>query len=206
MDLRESPEQQELRKELRAYFAALLPEEKRRAAGEQGVGGEYFREVVKLLGKDGWLGIGWPKEFGGQGRSIEEQFVFFDEVQRAGLPFPFVTVNTVGPTLMKYGTEEQKERFLPGHPRRRDRLRHRLHRARGRHRPRVAEDPRRPRRRRVGGQRQQGLHQRRQHRRLRLAGLPHRPRRPQAQGHLDPRSSPPTTQASRGRRSTPSAA
>jgi len=114
MDLRESPEQLELRKELRAYFAALLPEEKRRKAGEEGVGGQYFREVVKLLGQDGWLGIGWPKEYGGQGRSIEEQFVFFDEVQRAGLPFPFVTVNTVGPTLMKYGTEEQKERFLPG--------------------------------------------------------------------------------------------
>ncbi|QKT13530.1 MULTISPECIES: acyl-CoA dehydrogenase family protein [unclassified Rhodococcus (in: high G+C Gram-positive bacteria)] len=114
MDLRESPEQLALRKELREYFANLLPAEKRRAAGEQGVGGEYFREVVKLLGQDGWLGIGWPEEYGGQGRSIEEQFVFFDEVQRAGLPFPFVTVNTVGPTLMKYGTEEQKERFLPG--------------------------------------------------------------------------------------------
>ncbi len=114
MDLRESPEQLALRKELRAYFAALLPEEKRRKAGEEGVGGQYFREVVKLLGQDGWLGIGWPTEYGGQGRSIEEQFVFFDEVQRAGLPFPFVTVNTVGPTLMKYGTEEQKERFLPG--------------------------------------------------------------------------------------------
>ncbi|MGX6512875.1 acyl-CoA dehydrogenase family protein [Rhodococcus sp. SJ-2] len=114
MELRESPEQLELRRELRAYFAGLLPEEKRRRAGEQGVGGEYFREVVKLLGQDGWLGIGWPEEYGGQGRSIEEQFVFFDEVQRAGLPFPFVTVNTVGPTLMKYGTEEQKARFLPG--------------------------------------------------------------------------------------------
>jgi alkylation response protein AidB-like acyl-CoA dehydrogenase len=99
---------------LRAYFAALLPEEKRRIAGEEGVGGEHFREIVRLLGKDGWLGIGWPVEFGGQGRSVEEQFVFFDEVQRAGLPFPFVTVNTVGPTLMKYGTEEQKARFLPG--------------------------------------------------------------------------------------------
>lgn len=114
MDLRESPEQLALRKELRAYFAALLPEEKRRKAGEEGVGGQYFREVVKLLGQDGWLGIGWPKEYGGQGRSIEEQFVFFDEVQRAGLPFPFVTVNTVGPTLMKYGTQEQKDHFLPG--------------------------------------------------------------------------------------------
>ena len=114
MELRESASQLELRRELRAYFAGLLPEEKRRAAGEQGVGGEYFREVVSLLGADGWLGIGWPTEYGGQGRSIEEQFVFFDEVQRAGLPFPFVTVNTVGPTLMKYGTEEQKARFLPG--------------------------------------------------------------------------------------------
>ncbi|OLL18947.1 MULTISPECIES: acyl-CoA dehydrogenase family protein [unclassified Rhodococcus (in: high G+C Gram-positive bacteria)] len=114
MDLKESPEQVALRKELRAYFASLLPEDKRRRAGEQGVGGEHFREVVTLLGKDGWLGIGWPTEYGGQGRSIEEQFVFFDEVQRAGLPFPFVTVNTVGPTLMKYGTQEQKDRFLPG--------------------------------------------------------------------------------------------
>lgn len=114
MDSRESPAQRELRRELRAYFAALLPEEKRRIAGEEGVGGEHFREIVRLLGKDGWLGIGWPVEYGGQGRSVEEQFVFFDEVQRAGLPFPFVTVNTVGPTLMKYGTEEQKARFLPG--------------------------------------------------------------------------------------------
>lgn len=114
MDLTESPEQLALRIQLREYFAGLLPEDERRAAGEQGVGGPRFREVVKMLGQDGWLGIGWPEEFGGQGRSIEEQFVFFDEVQRAGLPFPFVTVNTVGPTLMKYGTEEQKERFLPG--------------------------------------------------------------------------------------------
>ena len=114
MELRETPEQRALRTELRAYFAALLPEEKRRTAGEQGVGGEYFREVVKLLGQDGWLGIGWPEEFGGQGRSVEEQFIFFDEVQRAGLPFPFVTVNTVGPTLMAYGTDEQKRKYLPG--------------------------------------------------------------------------------------------
>ncbi|MDH6288733.1 acyl-CoA dehydrogenase family protein [Rhodococcus opacus] len=114
MDVRESPGQRELRRELRAYFAALLPEETRRIAGEEGVGGEHFRDIVRLLGKDGWLGVGWPVEYGGQGRSIEDQFVFFDEVQRVGLPFPFVTVNTVGPTLMKYGTEEQKARFLPG--------------------------------------------------------------------------------------------
>jgi alkylation response protein AidB-like acyl-CoA dehydrogenase len=114
MQLRESAAQRELRKELRRYFSGLLPEEERRRVGEEGVGGDRFREVVKRLGSDGWLGIGWPKEYGGQGRSIEEQYVFFDEVQRAGLPFPFVTVNTVGPTLMAYGSQEHKERFLPG--------------------------------------------------------------------------------------------
>lgn len=114
MDLRESAAHQRLRAELRAYFASLLPEDERRRAGEEGVGGGRFREVVKMLGRDGWLGIGWPVEYGGQGRSIAEQYVFFDEVQRAGLPFPFVTVNTVGPTLMKYGTEEQRKQYLPG--------------------------------------------------------------------------------------------
>lgn len=114
MDLRETAAQQELRAELRAYFAGLLPEEDRRRVGEAGVGGPRFREVVKRLGDDGWLGIGWPVEYGGQGRSVEEQYVFFDEVQRAGLPFPFVTVNTVGPALMAHGMEEQKRRFLPG--------------------------------------------------------------------------------------------
>jgi alkylation response protein AidB-like acyl-CoA dehydrogenase len=114
MDLRETPAQQELRAELRTYFAGLLPEHERRQVGEQGVGGPRFREVVKRLGDDGWLGLGWPQEYGGQGRSIEEQYVFFDEVQRAGLPFPFVTVNTVGPTLMSHGSEEQKQQYLPG--------------------------------------------------------------------------------------------
>ncbi|WP_182909826.1 acyl-CoA dehydrogenase family protein [Microbispora sp. H13382] len=114
MDLRESPEQRELRRELREYFAGLLPEDERRRVGEEGVGGARFREVVKRLGADGRLGIGWPVEYGGQGRSIEDQYVFFDEVQRAGLPFPFVTVNTVGPTLMSHGSPEQKQRYLPG--------------------------------------------------------------------------------------------
>ena len=114
MDLRETPAQQQLRKELRAYFAALLPDAVAATVGEAGAGGSRFREVVRMLGRDGWLGVGWPVEYGGQGRSIEEQFIFFDEVQRAGLPFPLVTLNTVGPTLMQYGTEEQKQAYLPG--------------------------------------------------------------------------------------------
>lgn len=114
MQLRESAAHQELRRELRAYFAGLMPEDERRRVGEEGVGGDRFREVVKRLGSDGWLGLGWPTEYGGQGRPAEDQYVFFDEVQRAGLPFPFVTVNTVGPTLMAHGCEEHRKRFLPG--------------------------------------------------------------------------------------------
>jgi alkylation response protein AidB-like acyl-CoA dehydrogenase len=65
------------------------------------------------MGADGWLGIGWPEEYGGQGRPATDQFIFYDEVQRAGAPVPFVTLNTVGPTLMRYGSEEQKAELLP---------------------------------------------------------------------------------------------
>ena len=114
MDLHETPAQEALRKELRTYFAGLLPPDELREVAEQGAGGPRFREVVRMLGRDGWLGVGWPTEYGGRGLTEEEQFVFYDEVQRAGVPFPLVTVNTVGPTLMAFGTEEQKRTYLPG--------------------------------------------------------------------------------------------
>jgi 3-oxocholest-4-en-26-oyl-CoA dehydrogenase alpha subunit len=113
MYIAETTEQQALRKELREYFAALLTDEVRADLGDAGEGGAQFRPIVKRLGADGWLGFGWPKEYGGQGRSAIDQFIVFDEIQRASAPFPFVTVNTVGPALMRFGTEEQKQRFLP---------------------------------------------------------------------------------------------
>jgi hypothetical protein len=109
-----TPEQQALRKELREYFAAVLTPEVKEELGQPGEGGELFHSLLRRMGKDGWLGVGWPKEFGGQGRPATDQFVFFDEVQRAGAPFPFVTLNTVGPTIMRFGTDEQKAFFLPG--------------------------------------------------------------------------------------------
>ncbi|MDN4172153.1 acyl-CoA dehydrogenase family protein [Nocardioides sp. SOB77] len=113
MNLHETPAQQALRTELRSYFAGLLPPDELRAVAEQGAGGPRFREVVRMLGRDGWLGVGWPTEYGGRGLGPEEQFIFYDEVQRAGVPFPLVTVNTVGPTLMEFGTDEQKATYLP---------------------------------------------------------------------------------------------
>ena len=113
MYLEESPEQQQLRVELRAYYADLLTDEVRAGLVEGGEGGEAWEHCIRQVGKDGWLGIGWPTEFGGQGRPATDQFIYFDETRRAGAPFPFVTITTVGPTLMRYGTEEQKSFFLP---------------------------------------------------------------------------------------------
>jgi len=110
----ETAEHQVLRRELRAYFAEMMSDDVRAEIAADPEGSDLFRVLVRRLGADRWLGIGWPKEYGGQGRSPLDQYVFFDEVQRADAPFPFVTVNTVGPTLMRYGSEEQKARFLPG--------------------------------------------------------------------------------------------
>ncbi len=107
-----TPEQKALRDELRAYFAKLMTPE-RRAELEGMEGGPTYREVIRQMGRDGWLGVGWPKEFGGQGRTALEQFIFIDEVRRAGAPFPFVTLSTVGPVLMALGSEEQKAEYLP---------------------------------------------------------------------------------------------
>ena len=102
-----------LRNELRAYYAKLLTPDVRTALREGHGVGSAMRSVVRQMGEDGWLGIGWPVEYGGQGRSAIEQFIFFDESMRAGAPVPMLTVNTVGPTLYQHGSQEQKDHFLP---------------------------------------------------------------------------------------------
>jgi len=114
MHLEETPDQLALRAGLRAYFAELLTPEVRHALDFEPEGGETFRTVVRKMGSDGWLGIGWPVEYGGQGRPATDQFIFFTEVQRARAPFPFVTLSTVGPMLINHGTEQQKKFFLSG--------------------------------------------------------------------------------------------
>ncbi|MEV6325054.1 acyl-CoA dehydrogenase family protein [Nocardia sp. NPDC051787] len=106
-------EQRRLRDELRAYFADLVtPEEEAEMAVNRH--GDAYRAVVRRMGRDGWLGVGWPKEYGGQGFGPVEQQVFFNEAVRADVPLPLVTLLTVGPTLQQFGTEEQKQKFLPG--------------------------------------------------------------------------------------------
>jgi alkylation response protein AidB-like acyl-CoA dehydrogenase len=106
-------EERAVRDHLRAYLAELITDELlAEVQGTEG-GGPLYTKALKQLGADGWLGVGWPVEYGGRARPAIEQFLFFDEVQRAGFPIPFLTLCTVGPTLMKFGTDEQRAQFLP---------------------------------------------------------------------------------------------
>ena len=109
-----TPAQRALRAELRAYFAALVTEDVRRDLRLPDTSTATSRTLHLKLGADGWLGVGWPKEYGGRGLTPVEQFVFFDEAARAGCPLPLVALNTVGPTLMRFGSQEQKDLILPG--------------------------------------------------------------------------------------------
>ena len=113
MEIGYTEEQQALRQELREYYENLLtPEVEAELSQSHGIG-PTVRRITKQMASDGWLGIGWPKEYGGQGRSAVEQFIFFDESMRSGAPVPMLTINTVGPTIMNFGTDEQKAFFLP---------------------------------------------------------------------------------------------
>ena len=111
-----TPEQEQLQRELRSYFSTLMTPERSEAL--MAVGGEYgtgnaYRETVAQMGRDGWLALGWPKEYGGQARSTMDQLIFTDEAAIAGAPVPFLTINSVAPTIMAFGTEEQKKFYLP---------------------------------------------------------------------------------------------
>jgi 3-oxocholest-4-en-26-oyl-CoA dehydrogenase alpha subunit len=136
-----TPEQERLRRELRGYFGALMTPEVRAAlaggdrAGSDRTGsdrtgsdrtgsdragadgdygdGQAYRQVVRQLGRDGWLALGWPEEYGGRGGTMLDQLIFTDEAAIARVPVPFLTVNTVGPTIMRFGTPAQQEFYLP---------------------------------------------------------------------------------------------
>src|SRR5580700_7747963 len=131
-----TPEQERLRRELRGYFGALMTPEVRaalaggdraggdraggdRAGGDRAGGdgdygdGQAYRQVVRQLGRDGWLALGWPQEHGGRGGTTLDQLIFTDEAAIARVPVPFLTINTVGPTIMRFGIPAQQKFYLP---------------------------------------------------------------------------------------------
>ncbi|HEY2313564.1 MAG TPA: acyl-CoA dehydrogenase family protein [Streptosporangiaceae bacterium] len=112
MFLELTDEQRALRDDLRAYFATLIAPAEREAMLTQRHG-TIYRDVVRRMGRDGRLGVGWPVEYGGHGLGQIEQQIFVNEAALADVPLPAVTLQTVGPTLMAHGTPEQKDFFLP---------------------------------------------------------------------------------------------
>ncbi len=111
-----TPEQEALRKELQAYFIEFMtPELKEELSVEFGGegGGPEWRKAMRKLGGDGWIGIGWPKEYGGHGKSAIEQYIFTEEIMRAGFPYPFLTTESVGPTLAEFANDDMKEEMIP---------------------------------------------------------------------------------------------
>jgi alkylation response protein AidB-like acyl-CoA dehydrogenase len=108
-----TPEQEELRVELRSYFADLMTPEVIAASFAGETGSPACLEAVRQMGRDRWLGAGWPTEYGGRGFGPVEQFIFMNESWRAGAPTPFLSINTVGQTIMQFGNQEQKDFFLP---------------------------------------------------------------------------------------------
>jgi alkylation response protein AidB-like acyl-CoA dehydrogenase len=107
-----SPEALAFEREVREFLNAEWGPEMRRG-GLEGDNYDAERGFRKKLAAKGWLTMGWPAEHGGQGRSLEEMYLFQEACNEVGAPKATVAVQQVGPTLMQFGTEEQKQRFLP---------------------------------------------------------------------------------------------
>lgn len=113
MDFDYTPEQEQLRKSYRERLEAVMTPERRKAVAGLLEGGAAVTECRRALGEAGLLGVAWPVEYGGSGLTALEQYIFGEEARRVHAPLPMITLNTVGPTLIQYGTEDQKQKFLP---------------------------------------------------------------------------------------------
>ena len=113
MDFDYTPEQEQLRKEYRERLEAVMTPERRKSVAKLMEGGDAMTECRRALGEAGLLGVAWPVEYGGSGLTALEQYIFGEEARRVNAPLPMITLNTVGPTIIQYGTEEQKQKFLP---------------------------------------------------------------------------------------------
>ena len=112
MYLELTEEQRSLQRTLRDYFATVItPAEADTLLVTRH--GDIYRDLVKRMGRDGWLGVGWPTEYGGHGFGQLEQQIFVNEASRRDVPLPYVTLQTVGPVLQQHGTQAQKAFFLP---------------------------------------------------------------------------------------------
>jgi alkylation response protein AidB-like acyl-CoA dehydrogenase len=116
MDLAFTPEEQQFREDIRAWVGANLPADlAHKVHNDLELTREDMQRWAKILGSKGWLGFGWPKEFGGPGWTAVQKHLFEEECALAGAPriVPFGPV-MVAPVIMAFGNPEQQKRFLPG--------------------------------------------------------------------------------------------
>ncbi|MGH8992202.1 MAG: acyl-CoA dehydrogenase family protein [Acidimicrobiia bacterium] len=119
MDFRDSPDEAAFRDEVRTWLAENLTSEFAPLCGGRGVDRDEHWDLAlaweRKLGEAGWIGLSWPVAYGGRGASYAEQVIFSTEYARADAPIRvgFFGEGLLGPTLVDYGTEEQKRRFLP---------------------------------------------------------------------------------------------
>ena len=118
MDFRFTPEEEAFRREVRAFLDAELPmdwEEQFGTESESDAAWKFSKSFCKKMAARGWVGIAWPREYGGQGRSHMEQLIFNEELSHRRAPIRpiYMSTDRVGPSIIIYGTEEQKKRFLP---------------------------------------------------------------------------------------------
>ena len=114
MDFGYTPEQETLRKDIREFITEHVTDDVlgELETAEEGGRGEHYRELIRKVAERKWIGISWPKEYGGQGGSRIEQYIVEEEFARAG-----VAVGGAGsgaPAILAAGTEEQKQHFIPG--------------------------------------------------------------------------------------------
>lgn len=115
MDFALTDAQNELVDRVRGYLEShITPELRAEVALSPEGGGPEWKAYIRQLGTDGMLGVGWPTEFGGMGYGPVEQYLFYEEICRTGIPIPVVAVQTVAPAIMREGSDAQKERYLPG--------------------------------------------------------------------------------------------
>jgi alkylation response protein AidB-like acyl-CoA dehydrogenase len=119
MDFRDSPDEAAFRDEVRAWLSEHLTGEFAALGGRGGPADEEGWDTrvkwAKLLGADRWIGLSWPEEYGGRGANLAQQIIYSEEYARANAPasVSFFGEGLFAPTLIQFGTEEQKRRFLP---------------------------------------------------------------------------------------------
>ena len=146
MDFAFTPEQLSFRQEVRDFLDEALTPEEWQAIDDGAEGTYHNRAFSKKLAAKGWIGLSWPKEWGGQAISHMMRLIYYEEMitSKAPIGYHFIAERQMGPSFMLNGTGGAEAAVRARHRERRHLLLHRLQRARRRLRPRRPTDPRRP--------------------------------------------------------------